>query len=239
MRYLIKTQPKLHYRNGKMNTVNTQNISSSLQQAMNGPAVAKGSSQEVQDRFMTLLVTQMKNQDPLNPMDNAQMTSQLAQLSTVTGIDKLNSTMESLISSVQSSQSYQAASMIGRGVLVNTSTFRLSESMSAFSVSLPSNVDALNINIVDSAGQTVKSLNLGAQKVGSVPLSWNGLDNVGSQLADGVYKIKAEATLAGKAVDIGTQAYASVLSVSKDSSGIMLNLDNGISVYTNEVAEII
>ncbi len=222
-----------------MNTVNTQNVSSSLQQAMNGAAAVKGNSQEVQDRFMTLLVTQMKNQDPLNPMDNAQMTSQLAQLSTVTGIDKLNSTMESLISSVQSSQSYQAASMIGRGVLVNASTFRLSDSMSAFSVNLPSNVDALNISIVDSAGQTVKDFNLGAQKVGSVPLVWNGLDNFGSQLADGVYKIKAEGILAGKAVDVGTQAYAGVLSVSKDSSGILLNLDNGVSVYTNEVAEII
>lgn len=222
-----------------MNTVNTQNVSSSLQQAMNGAAAVKGNSQEVQDRFMTLLVTQMKNQDPLNPMDNAQMTSQLAQLSTVTGIDKLNSTMESLISSVQSSQSYQAASMIGRGVLVNASTFRLSDSMSAFSVNLPSNVDALNISIVDSAGQTVKDFNLGAQKVGSVPLVWNGSDNFGSQLADGVYKIKAEGILAGKAVDVGTQAYAGVLSVSKDSSGILLNLDNGVSVYTNEVAEII
>jgi len=62
---------------------------------------------DVQDRFMTLLVTQMKNQDPLNPMDNAQVTSQMAQLATVTGIDKLNDTMAALISSVQVGQSYQ------------------------------------------------------------------------------------------------------------------------------------
>ena len=73
---------------------------------------------QAQDRFMTLLVTQMKNQDPLNPMDNAQVTSQMAQLSTVTGIDKLNNTLESLIGSVQTGQSYQASSMIGHNVLV-------------------------------------------------------------------------------------------------------------------------
>lgn len=222
-----------------MNPLNTQNVNASLQQAMNGATSVKGASQEVQDRFMTLLVTQMRNQDPLNPMDNAQMTSQLAQLSTVTGIDKLNTTMESLISSVQSSQSYQAASMIGRAVLVDASNVRLSDSMSAFAVNLPSNVDALNINIVDSAGQTVKTFNLGAQRVGNLPLTWNGLDQFGSQLADGIYQIKAEATLAGRAVEVGTKAYAGVQSVSKDAGGVLLNLDNGLSVYPNEVAEII
>jgi len=222
-----------------MNTVNTQNISPTLRQSVNGAAAIKGSSQEVQDRFMTLLVTQMKNQDPLNPMDNAQMTSQLAQLSTVTGIDKLNSTMESLINSVQSSQSFQAADMIGRAVLVDASSFRLNQSMSAFAVNLPSNVDNLTVSVVDNAGQTVKAFNLGAQRAGATPLNWNGLDTLGNQLADGVYKIKAEGTLAGKAVDIGTQAYAGVLSISKDNSGILLNLDNGASVYTNQVAKII
>ena len=67
---------------------------------------------------MTLLVTQLKNQDPLNPLDNAQVTSQLAQLSTVTGVNKLNTTLESLKASYQSSEALQAANMIGHGVLV-------------------------------------------------------------------------------------------------------------------------
>src|SRR5690606_21641258 len=101
-----------------MTTVQNEKVSQSLLDTMNGTRnTAKSAAQEAQDRFMTLLVTQMKNQDPLNPMDNAQVTSQLAQLSTVTGIDKLNNTMEALIGSVQSSQSMQASSMIGRVVL--------------------------------------------------------------------------------------------------------------------------
>src|SRR5690242_19598154 len=70
------------------------------------------------DKFMTLLVTQLQNQDPLNPMDNAQMTSQLAQLQTVTGVNKLNTTLESLKSSYQSSEAMQATNLIGHGVLV-------------------------------------------------------------------------------------------------------------------------
>ena len=71
-----------------------------------------------EDRFLKLLVTQMKNQDPLNPMDNAEVTSQMAQLSTVTGIDKLNSTVEALSASMLASQSLSAVSMIGHPVLV-------------------------------------------------------------------------------------------------------------------------
>src|SRR5881398_3004206 len=71
------------------------------------------------DKFMTLLVAQLQNQDPLNPMDNAQMTSQLAQLQTVTDVNKLNTTLESLKSSYQSSEAMQATSLIGHGVLVD------------------------------------------------------------------------------------------------------------------------
>src|SRR3954466_4446382 len=103
-----------------MTTIQNNVMPPSVLAAMNPSAAATDKSTAVaaQDRFMTLLVTQMKNQDPLNPLDNAQVTSQLAQLSTVTGVDKLNATLESMMSSFQSSQSLQAANMIGHGVLV-------------------------------------------------------------------------------------------------------------------------
>ena len=79
---------------------------------------ADGSVEAEQDKFMTLLVTQLKNQDPMNPLDNAQLTSQFAQLSTVTGVNKLNTTMEAMKSSYQAAEQLQAANLIGRGVLV-------------------------------------------------------------------------------------------------------------------------
>src|SRR4051812_9579365 len=105
-----------------MPTVDTnQNVvSQDLLNAVNPQKkkAAEGSVEADQDKFMTLLVTQLKNQDPMNPLDNAQLTSQLAQLSTVTGINKLNTTLETLKSSYQSSESLQAANMIGHGVLV-------------------------------------------------------------------------------------------------------------------------
>ena len=107
-----------------MTTVNSNAtvLPQALLDQMNGSSAAKKSTaEEAQDRFLTLLVTQMKNQDPLNPLDNAQVTSQLAQLSTVTGIDKLNGTLESMMGSYQSNQALQAANMIGHGVLAPVS----------------------------------------------------------------------------------------------------------------------
>src|SRR5687768_10417199 len=77
------------------------------------------------DKFMTLLVTQLKNQDPLNPLDNAQVTSQLAQLQTVTGVNKLNETLETLKSSYQSTEAMQATNLIGHGVLIEGNTLNL------------------------------------------------------------------------------------------------------------------
>src|SRR3990172_2141446 len=85
----------------------------------------KTAAQEQEDRFLKLLVTQMKNQDPLNPLDNAEVTSQMAQLSTVSGIEKLNTTLQAMSSSFASSQSLQAAGMIGRSVLAPGSSLSL------------------------------------------------------------------------------------------------------------------
>ena len=106
--------------------------SSSLSTAANSNSVAN-----TQDRFLKLLVTQMKNQDPLNPMDNAQVTSQMAQLSTVSGIDKLNTTLQALSSSMTASQSLQAATMIGHGVLTPGSSLDLLNGVAIGGVQLP------------------------------------------------------------------------------------------------------
>src|SRR5450759_4503359 len=86
--------------------------------ALGPPTSATGSSADSEQRFLKLLVTQLNNQDPLNPLDNAQLTSQLAQMSTVSGVEKLNTTLQSLVDQSGSSQVLQAAFLIGRTVLV-------------------------------------------------------------------------------------------------------------------------
>jgi len=120
-----------------MSTVQNNTVSSSLLASMNPAAAAtQSTAAAAQDTFMKLLVTQMKNQDPLNPLDNAQVTSQLAQLSTVTGIEKMNTTLQSLMGSYQSSQTLQAAGMIGHGVLVAGSSLNLTNGQAPFGIDL-------------------------------------------------------------------------------------------------------
>lgn len=225
-----------------MSTVNTNNGSATsindLMSTMNAKPATSGSGDEsVQastDKFMTLLVTQLKNQDPLNPMDNAQLTSQLAQLQTVTGVNKLNDTLESLKSSYRSSEAMQATNLIGHGVLVEGSSVSLSGSKAIMGVELGSDVDSLQVVISDKNGKAVQTMNLGAQKAGVLPLAWDGVPdptNVDSSgkpvaLADGNYSFQIVATRGGdKTNDAKTLSFDSVASVTTNSAdGVKLNL---------------
>lgn len=225
-----------------MTTVQTSTSSKpsqALLDAVNGSSSASKSESEIaQDRFMTLLVTQMKNQDPLNPLDNAQVTSQLAQLSTVTGIDKLNSTMQTLINSVQSSQSYQASSMLGREVLVPGNKISLQNASGVFAVELPVGAEKLSISIQDSKGNVVRDLAMGKQASGIVPVEWDGYGNDGSKLDDGYYTYTVKASSAGNDVTANQLSIATVTSISNQGNSIKLNLSNLDSVSTSDVKEI-
>jgi flagellar basal-body rod modification protein FlgD len=213
--------------------------SQALLNSVNGTnATAASTANETQDRFMTLLITQMKNQDPLNPMDNAQVTSQMAQLSTVTGINKLNTTVESLMSSMQSGQSYQAANMIGHSVLVPGNVVTTSGTGGYFGINLPVGADKLSVTIKDSAGSTIRTLNLGAKNAGSIPFNWDGFTDAGSVAATGSYQFEVTATTASKNVAADSLNYAQVMSVSNSTSGVKLNLSNLASVSTSDVQEI-
>ncbi len=213
--------------------------SQALLDSVNGTTgTTKSAVEQAQDRFMTLLITQMKNQDPLNPMDNAQVTSQMAQLSTVTGIDKLNATVESLMSGMQATQSYQAANMIGHNVLAEGNTVTSKGSGGYFGVELLTGADKLNVKIKDSAGATIRTMSLGAQNSGNIPLKWDGLNDAGVAAASGTYQFEIAATVAGRPVKANPLNYAEVTSVSSGKGGVKLNLSNLASINTSDVKEI-
>lgn len=192
-----------------------------------------------QDRFLKLLVTQMKNQDPLNPLDNAQVTSQMAQLSTVTGVDKLNATVQALSASMATSQSLQAASMIGHAALVPGKKIDLVGGKSDAAVELTQPADKLAVTIEDSKGNVVRSLQLGAQDTGVVSFKWDGLDNNGTAVADGSYKFSAQAELAGKKNAPTTLSYGLVDSVSLAAGGAKLSMGSLGEVGLDSVRRIL
>ncbi|MEX5746693.1 flagellar hook assembly protein FlgD [Massilia sp. X63] len=216
------------------NTGAASNVSD-LMSTMNARKAEVDSVQADTDKFMTLLVTQLKNQDPLNPLDNAQVTSQLAQLSTVTGVNKLNATLESLKSSYQSAEAMQATNLIGHGVLVEGNKLALLEGQAILGVELASAADKVQVVITSATtGKEVATIELGAQDAGVVPIAWDGVadptkldaDGKPVTLPNGAYTYKVVALRGGEALtDAKTLSFDSVASVTTNAKdGIKLNL---------------
>jgi len=204
--------------------------------APNFPTSAPGNNlmNDTQDRFLTLLVTQLRNQDPLNPMQNAEVTSQIAQLSTVNGIEQLNKTLMAMSGQMDFSQAMQAANLIGKGVLVPGEKIRLGqegEGAQATPVSTPFGFElyaaahAVKVEILSEDGQVVRELNLENQDAGIHALQWDGLTNDGAAAIAGAYRVRVSAVDAqGKALASEPLSYGKVGSVAYAAGGLKLDL---------------
>ncbi|MFA5243502.1 MAG: flagellar hook assembly protein FlgD [Sulfuricella sp.] len=203
-------------------------------------ATTKTAAQESEDRFLKLLVTQMQNQDPLNPMDNAEITSQMAQLSTVTELGKLNDAASAMTASILAGQSFQAASLVGHGVMVPGDKMQLSGGVAYGGVDLPQAVDKLTVNIKDASGAVIHTADLGAQSAaGSVTFQWDGSTDSGAAAPDGAYTFEVLAEQGGKAVAATALAVGQVSSVSLGVQGATLNVIGLGPVAMSEVKEIL
>lgn len=192
-----------------------------------------------QDRFLKLLVSQMKNQDPLNPLDNAQVTTQLAQISTVSGLEQLNATLSTLLSQVTASQSLEAAALIGRGVLAPGERLTLQDGKALFGIELPQAADQVVLTIRDAAGLPIHTVNLGPQSAGAVPLNWDGRADNGIAAADGQYSFTVSAEQGGKAVSAQTLTFGRVDGVVREGETPLLQLAGGGRIAVSEVKQIL
>ena len=125
-----------------------------------------------QDRFLKLLVTQLKNQDPLSPMDNAQLTSQIAQINTVTGIATLNTSVQGLSSQFLQMQTLQGASLVGKSVIVPGNKVDIADGVGQGGFEIATPADAVKVEVLSAAGQVVDTINLGAQSAGLHGFDW-------------------------------------------------------------------
>jgi len=196
-------------------------------------SAARSSAQE--DRFLKLLVAQMKNQDPLNPMDNAQVTTQMAQISTVSGIEKLNQTLQAFTQA----QSFQAVGMIGRGVLAPGEFMDLAGGAALAGLDMPKAADSVKINIFNDDGSLVRTLSLGKKDAGVSMFAWDGKDAQGNVLADGSYSFRVEATADGKTVTPTSLAVGEVSSVLMDKAGPTLSVSGMGQVDFSAVRQIL
>ncbi|RQR48439.1 flagellar hook assembly protein FlgD [Burkholderia sp. Bp9140] len=211
-------------------TMNTNNVSTT-----------GTSASDLQATFLKLLVTQLQNQDPTSPVDSSQMTSQLAQINTVSGIAQLNTSLTSLSTQLAAGQQTQAALLIGTNVLAPGNGVAVkSGAASPFGVSLTSDVSNLTITVKNSSGAVVNTINAGKQSAGTVPFNWTPTDAAGNTLPDGSYTVSAQYTGSdGKTYAPTVLAAAQVQSVIKQADGTAgLVLSNGTTVGLTQVASI-
>jgi flagellar basal-body rod modification protein FlgD len=192
--------------------------------------------------FLTLMLAQLKNQDPTSPVDSNEFLSQLASLSEVQGINQLNNSFSSLSGSITSNQALQASSLLGHKVLATSSTGTLSTAGAALSgaVNVPQTTSQVTLNISNSAGTLVKSINLGAQSAGLADFTWNGLASNGSAAPAGTYTLSATVAGASSSTAVTTLVSGTVDSVTMGSgtAGLTLNVDGLGSVPFSSVQQI-
>lgn len=215
----------------------TTPIDSALLSSMNGvtaTSAAKGSTEETKNRFLSMLVAQMRNQDPLNPLDNAQVTSQMAQLSTVEGIENMNKTLTALANSLGTDQLSQAANLIGHNIVVSGNTVSLNDGMGVFGLNLDSPADTITISIYDMAGQLVSTVNAGGLPAGEHMFEWDGLNDAGVAMPAGNYRFEATAGSGKSAIALQTLSTGVVQGVSRGGDGIELNVQGlGKTAYAD------
>ena len=203
-------------------------------------------SQNLQQTFLQLLVAQMNNQDPLNPMDSTQLTSQLAQISTVTGINNLNTNISQLLTQLQQSATIQSGMLTGHNVMVAGSGLNLAANPSGSGASAVGGIDLgsaaqnVTVTVSDSSGNVVQTLNLGSMSAGFQDFSWDGSTSSGSTAPAGNYQFSVTATgSAGASVTASPYNLQPVIGAVPQSNGAtQLMLGNGSQVPYTSVMQI-
>jgi flagellar basal-body rod modification protein FlgD len=193
------------------------------------------SVQAQQDRFLKLLVTQMKNQDPLNPMDNAEITSQMAQLSTVTGIEKLNQTLAAFTRA----QAFQSVDMIGHYVLAPGEHMDLAAGTALGGIELASGAEDVTVKIFDANGNVVKTMDLGDTDAGVTAFTWDGKTDAGATAPDGSYTFTVSAKQQGNNVEATSLSVGKVQSVLMDDLGPALSVSGMGLVELDDIKQVL
>ncbi|CAM3102258.1 flagellar biosynthesis protein FlgD [Pseudomonas floridensis] len=220
------------------NNVSTTSFINSLQNPTQTKTDSTGALGK--DAFLQLLVTQMKNQNPLDPQDNTEFVGQLAQFSSVESLQNLTKTVDSIAGSYQSSQALQASSLVGRSVIIDASSTTVDTAKGMIgSVVVPNTSSATSVKVYDPQGNLVDTVDLGTQPAGTVSFAWDGTDSDGTALASGNYTFTAAGSIEGKNTQFTTYLPATVNSVTLGVNGAetKLNLASG-SVALSKVQTI-
>ena len=199
-------------------------------------ASATTSAQDQTDRFLKLLVAQLNNQDPMNPMDNAQMTSQIAQINTVSGIQQLNDSIKSMSAQYTSMQVMQGTSMIGHQVVAGGSTMSINAGKGTAAVSLDADASSVQVQVLSPGGQLVDQFDMGALTAGTHNIDWNA----SKYTAGGTPTFSVTAKQGSTTVTATPLVRDTISSVGTDASNAMsLTLKSGASIKYDTIKSIL
>ncbi|MEQ7919565.1 flagellar hook assembly protein FlgD [Xanthomonas sp. WHRI 1810A] len=203
---------------------------------------ATGASSLGKDSFLQLLVTQMQNQNPLDPQDNSEFVAQLAQFSSLETMQNLSTSVDSISGMYQSSQALQASSLVGSSVIVDVGSTTVDTTAGLTgTVIVPGAATMSSVKVYDASGNIVRTIDMGEQTGASnAKFSWDGKDETGNVLPTGTYSFKADATIDGTSTSLATYLPATVSSVTMGTatSAMTLNLANGATIAMDKVKQI-
>jgi flagellar basal-body rod modification protein FlgD len=231
-------------------TDNTLLNSLSMTTRQQEKTAAVGSENELgQSAFLELMIAQLKNQDPLDPQENSAFVAQLAQFSSVEGIDKLNNSFDSFAANAISNQALQASALVGSAVAVPATSADLDQGgFVGGNFNVPSASGDVSVNIFSESGELLESIQLGAQPPGEISFRWDGtrievngqLDKFRSTdpIESGRFRFDVLATQNGEVEQLDTALTANVNSVTVNANNqLMLNLAGVGQVNLSEVKQ--
>ena len=226
----------------------TEIIPASLQQYQATERIEEPASEELgQDEFLTLMLTQLKHQDPFQPMENGEFIGQLAQFSTVSGIEQMQVALEDLSGSFVSNQTLEATRLVGKEVLIESDTVFLDENNDINGrFQLDAASGDVQLTVLDQAGAAVNQISLGEYPAGRHDFTWNGMDKNNNRLAPGAYSVQvtsrigdtygAASTLVGRQVESVEFSNAGSAEINT-SNGEVMSLSDVRAVRENSLTE--
>ncbi|TNV21966.1 flagellar hook assembly protein FlgD [Buttiauxella sp. B2] len=219
-----------------MNDTTTSGVNTTLSNS----SLTGSSSADLQSSFLTLLVAQLKNQDPTNPLQNNELTTQLAQISTVSGIEKLNTTLGSVSGQLTNNQSVQSSALIGHGVMIpGTKILAGSEATTPFGVELQQAADKVTATITDNTGKVVRTLDIGALTAGVHTFTWDGTMTDGTTAPDGAYNVAINASNGSTQLVAQPLNFAMVNGVTLSNGKTLLDLGTYGTSTLDDIRQII
>ncbi len=224
-----------------MSAINATDASDVLSQyQLKQQGGAQGNSELGKNEFMELMLAQLKNQNPLEPQDNGEFISQLAQFSSLEEMQKLSGSVDDVVGQFRSTQALQASAMVGKSVLAPSQIGLLgADGVVDGTIEVPASTGGLRLSVQNQQGELVRQIDLGASPAGVKSFSWDGQDGNGNPLPPGPYRIVAEASYPEGQQQLSTMVSANVDSVSLGQGGsVTLNLAGMGSIALSEVKQI-